>query len=81
MTSRQARIGRLRWRGRRGMKELDNLIARYLEHHLDKADENTVQALERLLDCQDTDLLDWLLGRSEPSDTQLRDLVEKIRLT
>lgn len=79
MTSLEARIGRLRWRGRRGMKELDNLLARYFERHLDDADEDAISVLERLLDCQDTELLDWLLGRSEPGDRQLRDIVDEIR--
>jgi len=81
MTTLQARIGRLRWRGRRGMKELDDLLARYLDRHLVNADEDAVRVLEHLLDCQDTELLDWLLGRTEPRDKELRDIIETIRST
>ncbi len=79
MTPQDPRIGRLRWRGRRGMKELDSLFEHFFETKLTGCDDETIIALERLLDCQDTDLLDWLLGRAEPRDPQLKSMVDLIR--
>ncbi len=72
-------MGRLRWRGRRGMKELDDLLERYFDHHPASCDEALIAGLEQLLDCEDTQLLDWLLGRSLPQDLKLKEIVEKIR--
>ena len=77
----QARIGRLRWRSRRGMKELDVLLEAYFKSDLSACDEETLTLLERLLDCQDPELLDWLLGHSIPHDAQLGRIVEIIRKT
>jgi len=72
------RIGRLRWRSRRGMKELDRLLEPYFKSDLSNSDEATITALERLLDCQDPDLLDWLLGRATPRDAQLNHAIKQI---
>lgn len=74
------RLGRLRWRSRRGMKELDALFEAYFSDiDLSDCDETCITALERLLDCQDTDLLAWLLGHSLPQDAQLQGVVRQIR--
>jgi succinate dehydrogenase flavin-adding protein (antitoxin of CptAB toxin-antitoxin module) len=66
-----ARIGRLRWRSRRGLLELDQCFEPFFGGDLSACDEAAVTALERLLDCEDIELLDWLLGRSRPQDPQL----------
>ena len=71
MTDLSARIGRLRWRSRRGLLELDNFFEPFFGGDLSACDEATITALERLLDCEDLELLDWLLGRSQPLDPQL----------
>ena len=71
MTNRNARIGRLRWQSRRGLLELDSFFERFFGGDLSAYDEATLTALERLMDCQDLELLDWLLGRSQPQDPQL----------
>jgi len=79
---RDPRLGRLRWRSRRGMKELDALFEAYFsDTNLSGCDETSITALERLLDCQDTDLLAWLLGHSSPQDAQLQGVVRRIRAT
>jgi succinate dehydrogenase flavin-adding protein (antitoxin of CptAB toxin-antitoxin module) len=46
---------------------------------LSACDEAAVTALERLLDCEDLELLDWLLGRSAPQDPQLGYALELLR--
>jgi len=74
-----ARIGRLRWRSRRGLQELDELLSPFFDGDLSSCDPETLAQLERLLECQDLELLDWLLGRSRPEDPQLGRALERIR--
>ena len=72
-------LGRLRWRSRRGMKELDGLLQRYLENHWLAAADVERDAYERLLDCEDTHLWRWFMGHEAPQDVVLAALIEKIR--
>jgi antitoxin CptB len=52
----------LRWRCRRGMKELDLLLERFLQNHYDEAPRERQQAFERLLTLPDPVLAEMLLG-------------------
>ena len=58
---------RLRWRARRGLLENDLIITRFFERHADSLDAEQVEALTRLLELPDNELLDLLLARTEPS--------------
>jgi antitoxin CptB len=58
----------LRWRCRRGKKELDLVLARFLERHLAGLDAAQRAAFERLLALEDDDLLDLILGRTASAD-------------
>lgn len=71
--------GRLRWRCRRGARELDLVLDRFLAAAGAALDEDTRQGLERLLDRSDQDLLDWVAGRSAPPDPELAALMDRIR--
>ncbi len=53
---------RLRWRARRGLLENDLLLTRFLDAHESGLQDDEVQALDRLLDLTDNDLLDFILG-------------------
>ena len=79
MVDLSARIGRLRWRSRRGLLELDQCFEPFFGGDLSACDEAAITALERLLDCEDLELLDWLLGRSRPQDPQLGHALELLR--
>ncbi len=70
--------GWLRWRCRRGMKELDVVLERWLAAGHPGADESSRAALERLLDAPDPQLAGWLLGAEPPADPALRALVDAI---
>ena len=74
-----ADLNRLRWRARRGMKELDVLFARWLDLHGPTSTPPELEVFERLLACEDSDLWPWMLGRGEPKDPELRALVGQIR--
>jgi antitoxin CptB len=68
----------LRWRCRRGMRELDQLMQRYLEQRWPQADDQERGVFLRLLDCEDDKLWQWCMGLERPDDPELRDLVETI---
>ena len=61
-----ARRRRLRWRARRGLLENDLILTRFLDRHETGLSDGEVAALDRLLDCQDNELLDLVLERQEP---------------
>ncbi len=70
---------RLRWRCRRGTREMDLILDRFLAAAGDELDEDTRRGLERLLDRSDQDILDWIARRSAPPDPALSSLVDRIR--
>jgi antitoxin CptB len=74
-----SRVARIRWRCRRGTRELDILLARLLARGIEQLDAQRLDALERLLECQDPALYAWLTGESLPGDPSLDALVLEIR--
>ena len=68
-------LRRLRWRCRRGMRELDQLLLRYLDRSWPTAPDAERAVFLRLLDCEDDKLWAWCMGRERPADPELRDLV------
>ena len=72
-------VRRLRWRCRRGTREMDLILDRFLTAAGDTLGEDEIRGLERLLDRSDQDLLDWVARRSAPPDAALAALVDRIR--
>ena len=72
-------LSRLRWLCRRGMKELDVIMSRYLEHYYESASTADRDKFRLLLEMPDPDLYDLLLGRSEASDPELGQIVDVLR--
>jgi antitoxin CptB len=70
-------LGRLRWRCRRGMKELDVLLTRYVDERFAAAPAAEQQAFERLLDAQDPVLYAYFLGQT-PVPARLESLIRRI---
>ena len=61
-------LGKLQWRCRRGMKELDFLLLRYLrERHSDAASDERAAFVE-FLELPDPDIARYLLAGDVPSD-------------
>jgi antitoxin CptB len=75
----EARLRRLQWRCRRGMKEIDILLERFVTTHAEALARGEWPALESLLEAEDDRLWDWLQGRAVPSDDARRELVEAMR--
>ena len=72
-------LKKLRWRCRRGMRELDRLFDRYLEQRWAAASEAERAVFLRLLDCEDDKLWRWFMGYEACPDAQLAEFVEVIR--
>lgn len=70
---------RLRWRCRRGMRELDQLLGWYLEARYASSDDATKDAFSTLLEQQDPELWDWLMGRARPEFAPWQRIVDEIR--
>ncbi|KFN46283.1 succinate dehydrogenase assembly factor 2 [Arenimonas composti] len=73
-----AELRRLRWRCRRGMRELDQLLLRYLDRCWAAADDAERSVFLRLLDSEDDRLWRWFMGREAPQDAQLAGLVARV---
>lgn len=71
-------IKRLRWRCRRGMRELDQLMLRYLDRRWPAADDAERSLFLRLLDTEDDKLWRWFMGRERPEDATLDAIVTLI---
>lgn len=65
-TTEKQRYRRLRWQCRRGMKELDQLLTRYLDGGYAAAAEADKAAFHALLELSDPELVGYLLQRREP---------------
>jgi antitoxin CptB len=72
-------LARLQWQCRRGTKELDYLLQRYLATDYLLANDTEKALFIELLKLEDDELLDFLIGDLEMSPREMRFLVEKIR--
>ena len=72
-------VERLKWRSRRGLLELDLVFDRFWQGAGRELGSEEMAAMERLLLLADNDLLDLVMGRAETPDSELRDLVRKLR--
>jgi antitoxin CptB len=75
----EEQMGKLRWRCRRGMKELDLLTLGYLERHYSTAPAGEQQAFADLLELQDPLLMSYMVGRETPADATAARVVGVMR--
>ena len=71
--------GWLRWRCRRGVRELDLLLNVYLEKRYPHAGGEERAAFERLTAWADPDIMGVVLGSGPPPDPTTSSLVEILR--
>jgi len=79
VTGDAALLKQLRWRCRRGMRELDQLLVRWLDREWQSSSESDRAVFLRLLDCEDDRLWRWFLGHETAPDAALDSLVQRIR--
>jgi len=71
-------ISQLRWRCRRGMRELDMLLLGYVDSRYLQAAPEEQSAFRKLLTIPDPDILALLTGRTVADDDHLRDVIERL---
>jgi len=70
---------RIYWRCRRGMAELDDMLQGFLDKDYLRLNAQERIIFEQLLTFSDTHLLEYLMGRTVPSDLLEKNVIEKIR--
>jgi antitoxin CptB len=72
-------MSRLRWLCRRGMKELDVVLTRYLDTRYAAASKAEQALFQQLLQMHDPDLYNLLLGRAGTDDPDLARFLRRLR--
>ncbi len=72
-------LDRVRWQCRRGMLELDLMLRRFVDEHLESLSPDEVVQFKEVLDLQDGDLWQILIGRMEIEDRRLEPMVQMIK--
>ena len=75
----EVNLSRLRWRCRRGMRELDVMLTRYLDRVWATASPSERAAFVELVEMQDPDLFGYLVGRTTPTEDPQRAVIACIR--
>lgn len=75
----EARVARLRWRARRGMRELDAVLQGFVAGEAGSLSEVELARFEAILDLPDPTLHGYLMGRSVPDDPAIAALIDRIR--
>ena len=70
---------RLRWRCRRGMRELDLLLVEFLNNGYDNLSNAAQVSFESLLDCTDDQLFRWFTEGGVPKDPKLSGIIARIK--
>jgi antitoxin CptB len=71
--------GRLRWRCRRGMKELDVLLERFAQRVALEASAEECRVFAELLELPDPLLAEYLLGGATPAEPHLAQALLRMR--
>ena len=74
-----ADVARLRWRCRRGMREIDAVLQSFAESSLATLDGADLARFERILELPDPELFAYLTGRNAPADLDIARLIERVR--
>ncbi len=70
---------RMLWRCRRGIKEMDIVLQDFIKNSYDELNNENKSAFSKLLEEQDLDILNWVLGKDKPEDKTLIEIIKKIR--
>ena len=76
---RSREMERLKWRSRRGLLELDIVLARFWKECGEELDDSEAGRLATLLAMPDNDLLDLVMGRRDCPDPALQPLLQRLQ--
>ena len=71
-------FGKLQWQCRRGMKELDFLLVRYLRERYGQAASDERAAFADFLELPDPDIARYLLAGDVPTDPRQAELCRRV---
>lgn len=74
-----AEARRMLWRCRRGLLELDIVLADFVKQHFDSLTAAQLQAFDALLDTPDNELWDMVSGRQHSDEPQVRAMLELLQ--
>jgi antitoxin CptB len=69
---------KLCWRSKRGMLELDRLLAPFVQDKYLNLTQREQALYQELLTFDDTDLLDWLVYKIPPTNNDLQKIISLI---
>ena len=76
-------LKRIRWRSRWGVLENDLILTKFLDNYEKELTFDELNSYSELLELNDNDLMDLLLGKKEPAgelnNNQLKSLLKLIR--
>jgi len=74
-------LGRLRWKCRRGMLELDKILLSFLDQYYIDLSVTQKALFQRLLAEQDALLYSWFIKKNVPEDTEIASMVSSILMS
>ncbi len=78
--TREIRLKRLHYRSwHRGCKETDVILGHFADTHLEGLSDGQLDVYERLLDEQDADIWQWLIGKDVPSRQEYTPVIKLLR--
>lgn len=76
----ETRLKRLRYRSwHRGWKETDLILGKFADENLNKMNMDTIDIYEQLLDENDADIWDWLVGKLPPKNPAYAPILESLK--
>jgi len=72
-------LDRIRWHCRRGLLELDLILNRFNERYLERLSTEDRKTFESLLEEDDNDLLDLVMGRAELASERYRKILNMLQ--
>lgn len=72
-------LSELKWRCRRGMLELDVFLQKFLKFGYENLEEKGRSDFYELLEYQDQELVELLMGQTSATEQHINDIATKIR--
>ena len=72
-------LSKLRWRCRRGIKEMDVLFEQYLERYYTALDDTQKNHFEAFLEEADLDILDWITKRKPLDNADYQLILQQLQ--
>ena len=74
-----AELDKIRWHCRRGLLELDLILEKFNQRHLLGLDPEQLDRYRELLEFQDNELLELVMGRAASPDRRYEGILQRLR--